>query len=91
MAQIGAGERMQREGFVHHGFELRFAGRSHRINLHDLTNGRVITVYAQHEVLKDLIELRLRTGGQIHFEYQGDQLGRRELRAAEGPLHYTGG
>src|SRR4051812_14665891 len=68
MTDIGAGERMKREGFVHHGFELRFAGRSHRINLHDLANGRVITVYAQHEVLKDLIALRLRTGGQIHFE-----------------------
>src|ERR671927_1516379 len=68
MMEIVAGERMKREGFVHHGFELRFAGRGHRINLHDLTNGRSITVYAQHEVLKDLIALRLRTGGEIHFE-----------------------
>jgi p-hydroxybenzoate 3-monooxygenase len=68
MAEIGAGERMKREGFVHHGFELRFAGRGHRINLHDLANGRTITVYAQHEVLKDLIALRLRSGGEIHFE-----------------------
>ncbi len=68
MTEIGAGARMKREGFVHHGFELRFAGRSHRINLHDLANGRVITVYAQHEVLKDLIKLRLATGGQILFE-----------------------
>ena len=68
MAEIGAGERMKREGFVHHGFELRFAGRSHRINLHDLANGRVITVYAQHEVLKDLIKLRLDGGAEIHFE-----------------------
>src|ERR671939_888777 len=68
MMEIGAGERMKREGFVHHGFELRFGGRSHRINLHDLANGRVITVYAQHEVLKDLIKLRLDTGGEILFE-----------------------
>jgi p-hydroxybenzoate 3-monooxygenase len=68
MVEIGAGERMKREGFVHHGFELRFGGRGHRINLHDLANGRTITVYAQHEVLKDLIALRLRTGGEIHFE-----------------------
>ena len=68
MTEIGAGERMKREGFVHHGFELRFAGRGHRINLQDLAQGRTITVYAQHEVLKDLIALRLRTGGEIHFE-----------------------
>ena len=74
MTQIGAGERMKREGFVHHGFELRFAGRSHRINLHDLANGRVITVYAQHEVLKDLIKLRLETGGLILFKAKATAL-----------------
>jgi p-hydroxybenzoate 3-monooxygenase len=65
---IGCGERMQAEGILHHGFELRFAGRSHRIDLHGLSGGRAITVYAQHEVLKDLIALRLATGAQIHFE-----------------------
>ena len=68
MSEIGAGERLKREGFVHHGIELRFAGRGHRIDLYGLTGGRAITVYAQHEVLKDLIKLRLDTGGQIVFE-----------------------
>jgi p-hydroxybenzoate 3-monooxygenase len=68
MTDIGAGARMKREGFVHHGFELRFAGHSHRINLQDLAHGRAITIYAQHEVLKDLVKLRLETGGQILFE-----------------------
>jgi p-hydroxybenzoate 3-monooxygenase len=67
MTEIGAGGRMKREGFVHHGIELRFAGRGHRINLYELTGGRSITVYAQHEVLKDLIKLRLDDGGQILF------------------------
>src|SRR5215212_55480 len=68
MVEIGAGERMKREGFVDHGFNLRFNGESHRIDLQDLAKGRVITVYPQHEVLKDLIQLRLDTGGQILFE-----------------------
>ena len=63
MTEIGAGDRLKREGFVHHGFEIRFQDRNHRINLQELANGRVITVYAQHEVLKDLIKLRLATGG----------------------------
>jgi p-hydroxybenzoate 3-monooxygenase len=63
MTEIGAGDRMKREGFVHHGIELRFAGRGHRIDLHGLTGGRSITVYPQHEVLKDLIKLRLESGG----------------------------
>ena len=70
MTEIGAGERMKREGFVHHGIELRFSGRGHRIDLHELSGGRSITVYAQHEVLKDLIALRLSEGGQILFDIE---------------------
>ena len=67
MTESGVGERLKREGFVHQGIEIRFSGRSHRINLYELTGGRVITVYAQHEVLKDLIRARTEAGGQILF------------------------
>jgi p-hydroxybenzoate 3-monooxygenase len=68
MVETGVGERLKRDGFVHHGFELRFGGRGHRINLYELTGGRAVTVYAQHEVLKDLIKARLDAGGRILFE-----------------------
>jgi len=64
----GAGERMRREGLVHRGIELRFDGRGHRIDFPDLTGGRSILVYAQQEVVKDLIRLRLAAGGQILFD-----------------------
>jgi len=64
----GAGDRMRREGLVHHGIELLFNRRAHRIDLHELTGGRAITVYAQHEVVKDLIRVRIDAGGQILFE-----------------------
>lgn len=67
LTEIGVGERMKREGFVHHGIELRFDGRGHRIDMFDLTGGRAITVYAQHEVIKDLVGARLDAGGQILF------------------------
>jgi p-hydroxybenzoate 3-monooxygenase len=63
----GVGERMRREGLVHHGIELRFSGRSHRVPLTDLT-GRSITIYGQQEVVKDLIAARLGCGGEILFE-----------------------
>lgn len=66
--ESGVGERMRREGLVHHGIVLHFNRRGHRIDLHGLTGGRAITVYAQHEVVKDLIETRLHAGGQIFFE-----------------------
>ena len=67
------GERLQREGFVHEGIILRFAGRSHRIALTELT-GRAITVYAQHEVIKDLVKVRLDAGGKILFEVKNAAL-----------------
>jgi p-hydroxybenzoate 3-monooxygenase len=69
LAQMGVGDRMKREGLVHYGIDLRFAGRGHRIDFKDLT-GRAITVYGQHEVIKDLIQVRLETHGQILFEVE---------------------
>jgi p-hydroxybenzoate 3-monooxygenase len=68
LIETGVGERMQREGLTHHGIELRFGGRGHRIDLSLLTGGKTVTIYAQHEVIKDLIAARLDSGGQIVFE-----------------------
>src|SRR3954462_12737194 len=64
----GVGERLQREGLVHAGLELRFAGRSHRIALSDLTGGRAITIYGQQHVVGDLIDARLEAGAPLLFE-----------------------
>ncbi len=68
LVAAGAGERLLREGMVHHGIELRFGGRGHRIAFERLVPGRAITVYGQQEVVKDLIAARLAAGGQILFE-----------------------
>jgi p-hydroxybenzoate 3-monooxygenase len=68
LKQTGVGERMQREGFLHEGVYLRFGGRTHRIDFTELTGGRSIMVYAQHEVIKDLVAARLAAGGRILFE-----------------------
>jgi len=68
LVETGVGERMKRDGMVHHGIELRFGGRAHRIDLSQLTGGSAVTIYAQHEVIKDLIAARLAAGGQIVFE-----------------------
>jgi p-hydroxybenzoate 3-monooxygenase len=67
LERCGVGERMRREGLMHHGIELRFNGEGHRIALTDLT-GRSITIYGQQEVVKDLIAARLGYGGDIRFE-----------------------
>jgi p-hydroxybenzoate 3-monooxygenase len=65
--QAGVGERMRREGLPHEGVILRFAGRSHRIPLAELTGGRAIMVYAQHEVIRDLVKARIDSGGELLF------------------------
>ncbi|HEV2038696.1 MAG TPA: 4-hydroxybenzoate 3-monooxygenase [Casimicrobiaceae bacterium] len=63
----GVGARLQREGLVHHGIELRFGGQGHRIDMTSLTGGRSITVYGQQEVVRDLIRARIDAGGEIMF------------------------
>ncbi|MBZ5660071.1 MAG: 4-hydroxybenzoate 3-monooxygenase [Acidobacteriia bacterium] len=64
----GLGARLQREALIHHGIEIRFNRRGHRIDLHELTGGKAIKVYAQHEVIKDLVAARLAAGGRIIFD-----------------------
>jgi p-hydroxybenzoate 3-monooxygenase len=68
LTEMGVGERLKKEGLVHHGVHLRFGRRTHRIDFADLTGGKGVTIYSQHEVVKDLIAARLKTGGQILFE-----------------------
>jgi p-hydroxybenzoate 3-monooxygenase len=63
----GVGARMQAEGMRHDGVKLRWNGRDHRIDLVALT-GKFITVYSQHQLVRDLIAARLADGGQILFE-----------------------
>jgi p-hydroxybenzoate 3-monooxygenase len=66
----GAGERMRREGLVHGGIYLRFGGRSRHIDFAELT-GKTITVYGQHEVVKDLIAAHLAADAPLHFDVGG--------------------
>jgi len=70
LRECGLGERMLREGFVHQGIEVLFDGHRHRIDFAELTGGRAITIYPQHEVIKDLVRARLESGGHIVFEAQ---------------------
>jgi p-hydroxybenzoate 3-monooxygenase len=70
MIETGMGARLQREGLRHDGVWFSFGGRRHRIHLSELTDGRAITVYAQQEVVKDLVQARLGAGGQIEFEVE---------------------
>src|SRR5205823_2386995 len=77
LVKAGVGERLQREGIVHHGIELQFEAERHRIPLSELAAGRSIVIYGQTEVVKDLIAARLESGLPLLFEVE--DVGVREL------------
>jgi p-hydroxybenzoate 3-monooxygenase len=68
LVDAGVGDRLRREGIVHRGIELQFAGERHRIPLSDLADGRTIVIYGQTEVVKDLIAARLESALPLLFE-----------------------
>jgi p-hydroxybenzoate 3-monooxygenase len=67
LTETGVGDRLQRQGLFHGGVELRFDGRGHRIDFRELTGGKGVVIYAQHEVIKDLVAARLAANGKIVF------------------------
>ena len=71
LREAGLAGRLDREGLEHGGIYLHFAGERHHVDFRDLTGGRTVTVYAQTEVVKDLIARRLGDGGQLEFEVSG--------------------
>jgi p-hydroxybenzoate 3-monooxygenase len=70
LEEAGVGERMRREGLVHHGIHLQFDGERHHIPLSELTGGRSIVIYGQTEVVKDLIRSRLDDDLPLLFEVE---------------------
>ena len=68
LREAGLADRLDREGLQHGGIYLQFDGERRHVDFRDLTGGRTVTVYAQTEVVKDLIAKRLAAGGAIEFE-----------------------
>jgi p-hydroxybenzoate 3-monooxygenase len=68
--ELGAGERLAREGLQHNGINLRCQGETIYIAITELT-GRHVTIYGQHEVLKDLIATALERGIDLRFAVSG--------------------
>jgi p-hydroxybenzoate 3-monooxygenase len=72
---IGLGKRMDAEGLEHGGIYLQFAGERHHLDFRDLTGGRWVTIWAQTEIVKDLIRARLAAGARIEFEVSDTEVG----------------
>jgi len=69
-----AGERMQREGHVHHGVNLSVGGQLRRVDLVKYARGQTVMVYGQTEVTRDLMAARQREGGISLYETEHVQL-----------------
>ena len=64
----GLAARLDREGLVHHGMALAFDGERHRIDLSGLAGGKVVTIYGQTEVTRDLMDARAASGAPTVYE-----------------------
>ncbi len=83
LRDAGVGERMMREGLVHHGVVLAFDGRVHRIDLAGLA-GRHMLVYGQTEIQRDLDEA---AAGRTVWEAEDVKI--HEFETAHPQVTYT--
>ncbi len=72
MREAGVGQRLDREGIIHHSIELVFAGQRHPIDVHGLTGGKVVTAYGQTELTRDLMDARAAAG--LATVYEADEV-----------------
>ena len=87
----GLAARLDEQGLEHGGIYLQFDGERHHIDFRDLTGGRSVTVYAQTEVVKDLIARRLADTGPGAIEFGVTDTSVAELDTDQPVMRYTDG
>ncbi|HXP58780.1 MAG TPA: 4-hydroxybenzoate 3-monooxygenase [Streptosporangiaceae bacterium] len=83
----GLADRLDRESLAHGGIYLQFAGERHHLDFRDLAGGQEVTIYAQTEIVKDLIAARTAAGAALHFEVTGTEVA--DLDTDRPVLRYT--
>jgi p-hydroxybenzoate 3-monooxygenase len=88
LREAGVAGRLDRQGIEHGGIYLQFGGERRHIDFRALT-GRTVTVYAQTEVVKDLIARRQADAGPgaIQFSVTGTEVD--DLDTDRPVLRYT--
>jgi p-hydroxybenzoate 3-monooxygenase len=74
MDELGAAERLHREGMPDPRLDIRYGGGIIHIDMPVLTPGKIVTVYGQQEVVKDLITAWLARDGALLFEAEATQI-----------------
>jgi len=88
MAALGLDARMKREGMIDKALDMRFRGKTIHLDLPDLT-GNTVTIYGQQEVVKDLIEARLKSNQPLLFEAEATAI--EGLDSARPTIRYRSG
>ena len=86
LTDYGVESRIREIGYEHHGIDLRFDGKSHRINFKELIDASV-WLYPQNEVFVDLAAARARDGGDVRYEHTVNRLEAVESDAPQ--IHFT--
>lgn len=87
LTKLGLADRLKKEGLKHDGVYLSFNGVRTRVPFGELTGGRNITIYGQQEVVKDLTEAWINSGGEIYFEAQSDKIV--DFETDNPKIHFT--
>ncbi len=87
LREVGLGRRLDAEGLEHDGIYLQFAGERHHVNFRELTDGRWVTIYAQTEIVKDLIAARIADGAELEFNVTRTEVS--QLDSDRPVLSYT--
>jgi p-hydroxybenzoate 3-monooxygenase len=78
--------RLHREGLIHTGFDISFAGARHRIDLADLTGGKKVVIYGQTEITRDMMDAREASGAKTVYEALDVEI--REFDARQPTVRY---
>jgi p-hydroxybenzoate 3-monooxygenase len=89
MREAQCGERMDREGEIHHGFFIAHQGRMDRVDLHKYSGGNSVVVYGQTELTRDLYDAREKSGAKTVFNV--DDVGLHDLATAAPFVTYRDG
>lgn len=89
LREAGLASRLDQEGLQHGGIYLQFDGVRRHIDFRELTGGRTVTVYAQTEVVKDLIARRLADGGAEAIAFSTTETEVADLDTDSPVLRYT--
>jgi p-hydroxybenzoate 3-monooxygenase len=88
LREAGLAARLDQLGIEHGGIYLQFSGERRHIDFRDLT-GRTVTVYAQTEVVKDIIARRIADGGEAAIQFSVTDTEVADLDTDNPVLRYT--